>query len=101
MPTNNFAKGVLRPKRVAARIAKVIGVRLEREFSSRVILLLHPCIDLVSDNLSQRYNLTGNKREIVRGLAPVNSPLIEDCVPTFWLVRGSNPLGLLTPLAGL
>ena len=64
MPTNNFAKGVLRPKRVAARIAKAIGVRLEREFSSRVILLLHPCINLVSDNLSQRYNLTGTRERM-------------------------------------
>jgi hypothetical protein len=51
--TNSFAKGVLRPKSVAARIAKVIGIRLERKFCFRMILLLRACVNPVTDKLSQ------------------------------------------------
>ena len=57
MLTNNFAKGVLRPKRVAARIAKTIGIG-EWRFRFRVTLPL-ACVSPATDRLSQRYNLSG------------------------------------------
>jgi len=38
--TNSLAKGVLRPNRVAARIAKAIGISSGRSLGLRAILLL-------------------------------------------------------------